>query len=230
MSFLMFDLVIAALLLLFLWRGYRRGFVLTLCGFLAVFVALVGAAVLSDALAEPLGKAIVPMVESNIQHSLEEAIQQSGQTDLSGQSPLPEDLPLSGLLSFLRGTEAYQKLMDSLQSAIDDGVASVAAAAARMLAEYAAVQLARTVLFFVCFIGVLIAWFLLSHTLDLVAKLPVLSTLNRWGGGAIGLLKGALVIYIACWLLKDLFIPPEAVEGTRLLKFFCTTSPLSFFF
>ena len=35
MTYLMFDIAIAALLLFAVWRGYQRGFVLTLCGFLA---------------------------------------------------------------------------------------------------------------------------------------------------------------------------------------------------
>ena len=57
----------------------------------------------------------------------------------------------------------------------------------------------------------------------------MLSTVNAWGGGAVGLVKGALIVFIAVWLLRDSHIPQEAVEQTRLLKFFCTVSPLSFF-
>ena len=51
----------------------------------------------------------------------------------------------------------------------------------------------------------------------------------RLAGGAAGLAKGALVVFIAAWLLKDSYIPPEAVGHTYLLKFFCTVNPLSFF-
>ena len=36
------------------------------------------------------------------------------------------------------------------------------------------------VLFAVAFFAILIAWSFLSHALDLVAKLPVLSTVNAW--------------------------------------------------
>ena len=108
-------------------------------------------------------------------------------------------------------------------------MADAAAHAAQALAHFAAVQIARTVIFSIAFFAVLIAWSVLSHTLDLVAKLPVLSTVNAWGGGAVGLVKGALIVFIAVWLLRDSYIPQEAVEQTRLLKFFCTVSPLSFF-
>ena len=53
MNYIYYDVIIAAVLLFFLWRGYRRGFVLTLCSLLAVFVALIGASILSNALADP---------------------------------------------------------------------------------------------------------------------------------------------------------------------------------
>ena len=66
MSYLVFDLLIGAVLLIALARGYSRGFVLTLCGFLAAFVAFIGASVLSNALAEPVAKVIEPMVVSRI--------------------------------------------------------------------------------------------------------------------------------------------------------------------
>ena len=54
MSGIVLDLILAALLLFFLWRGYSKGFVLTLCGLLAVFVALIGGSILADALARPV--------------------------------------------------------------------------------------------------------------------------------------------------------------------------------
>ena len=78
--------------------------------------------------------------------------------------------------------------------------------------------------------AILVVWFPLSHALDLVAKLPVLNGLNRWGGAIIGIIKGGLLVYIAVWLLRDLLIPPEAVGQTYLLRFFCTTSPFTLFF
>jgi len=43
------------------------------------------------------------------------------------------------------------------------------------------------------------------------------------------LVKGALVVYIALWLLRDSYIPPAAVKGSKLLHLFSTVNPLSFF-
>ena len=60
MGFFIFDLIVLIVLILAVVQGYRKGFVLTLCGFLAVFVAFIGASILSDALAGPVSQAITP--------------------------------------------------------------------------------------------------------------------------------------------------------------------------
>ena len=230
MSYLIFDLAILAILALFFWRGYARGLVLTLCSLLAVFVALIGASFLSNALAEPVAKAIEPIVASQIHDTVTSYYQRSPAENTSAEE---EDwlaqLPLEELLEPLKESKFLQGFAETFQKAVDDKAADIVTHAAQALAHFVAVQIARIVIFAVAFFAVLIAWFFFSHTLDLVAHLPVLYTANRWGGGIVGLVKGALVVFIAVWLLRDSYIPPEAVEQTYLLKFFCTVSPLSFF-
>lgn len=226
--YILFDVVIAAILLFFMWQGYQKGFVLTLCGFLAVFVAFIGATLISNALAKPVAQAIVPMIESGIHDTLEQSIQDST-SSLSAQSPdvVPEDMPLSDVLEALQDSPIFHSLAQAFQEAVDEGVETVATSAAQALAEYIAIQIARTVLFVLAFAAVLVGWFLLSHALDLAFKLPVLSTLNHWTGAGVGLIKGGLLLFIAAWLLKGSFLPSQAIENTFLLNFFCMSSPLS---
>lgn len=230
MNYIMYDVIIAAVLLFFLWLGWRKGFVLTLCSLLAVFVALIGASLLSNALAEPAAKAVEPIIEARIQESLTEAIQSTEFVAVDGGvAEKPEELPLRAVISHMKESKLYHGFADAFQKAVDSGVAQVTTNAAKAMAHFVAVQIARTVIFAVAFIAVLIAWFFISHTLDLVARLPVLSTVNRWGGGAVGLVKGALVVFIAVWLLRDSYLPAGAVDGSFLLRFFANAGPLSFF-
>ena len=70
-------------------------------------------------------------------------------------------------------------------------------------------------------------WKFLSRVLDLACKLPVLDTLNGLAGGAAGLAKGALIVFIAAWLLKIQFLTPEDINNSVLLRFFCTVNPLT---
>ena len=186
MGYLLFDGIVLLVLAVTAVQGYRKGLVLTLCGFLAVFVAFVGASVLSDALARPISQAIAPAVERGL----------------------------------------FRGISETFSQAVNQGLETVAAGVVRSLAEYAAYQLTRTVLFVVCFVLVLAGWIVLSRALDLAFKLPVLSALNQWSGAAVGLIKGCVLLFIACWLLKGM-LPQEAVDQSVLLHFFCTTNPFA---
>ena len=217
MNYIIYDIIIAAALLFFLWRGYSKGLILTLCSLLAVFVSLIGASFLSNALAEPVAKATSYYQRSPAENTSAE------ENDWLAQLSLDE------LLEPLKDSKAFQGFTDTFQKALDDGAAQIATHAAQALARFVAVQIARMVIFVLAFFTILIAWYFLSHTLDLLAHLPVLYTANRWGGGAVGLAKGALVVFIAVWLFKGSCIPAPAVENTVLLKFFATADPLSFF-
>ena len=110
---------------------------------------------------------------------------------------------------------------------VSPAAAQAAAAAATAVAE----QIARGLIFLIGFLLVLVAWSLLSHALDLVAKLPVLSSLNGTLGGILGFAKGVLVLYIAVWVLCDLtgFISPDTVAQTKLLLFLTQHSILDLF-
>ena len=220
MSFVIFDVVILILLLLTAWKGYRRGFVLTLCSLLAVFVAFIGATVISSQLARPMSRLIQPALERSITQVLEEqthAVLPPPETSEASQPPALSDafsgeegqegeedwlaqLPLHEVLDALQASSLYQHFIQPIQDAI---------------------------LFLVSFALVLLLWLLLSRVLDLACKLPVLSTLNHWSGAALGLVKGGLIVFILCWLLRGSLISQEAVEGTVLLRFFCTHTPLS---
>ncbi len=230
MNYILFDLAILAVLAIFLWRGYAKGFILTLCGFLAIFVALIGASILSNALAEPVAKTMEPVIAHRIQDALAQAIEETDFISVDGSIvQTPEELPLHEVIQQLTESKLYQNFAASFQAAVDSGAAEITTNAARSIAHFVAVQIARTVIFAVSFFAILIAWFFLSHALDLVAKLPVLNSVNQLAGGAVGLAKGVLLLFIAAWLFKDSFVPPEAVEQTYLLKFFCTVNPLSLF-
>ena len=242
MTYLILDLVIAALLAMAAWRGYRRGFVLTLCGFLAIFVAYVGAAVVSNVLTEPLSRTIAPAVEQHIQQYVDDFFlpgdaspedASSGQTDpLEGLTAPQEEenapaLPLGSLLELLEQSRLYRGFAQALQQAVDKGTVSSDADAVRAVSSFIARQVAQTFLFMVAVVLILVLWFFLSHALDLAFRLPVLSTLNRWSGAALGVVRGAILLLIICWLLKGGLLSQDAIQNTYLLRLFCTFNPLT---
>lgn len=57
-----------------------------------------------------------------------------------------------------------------------------------------------------------VAFNLLGGVLESVARLPLLATANRLGGGALGALKGAVILFIVASLLS--FLPADSSLGT----------------
>lgn len=222
MNYLLYDLAIAAVLVFFALLGRKRGFVLTLCGLLGMFVALAGAAVIADTLCEPVAQAIQPVIERSIADVLQEQVNQNMPTVSGDGNAL--SISMEQALQILRESDLYRMFVQSLNNALQQGVLDAVSGTASAIAFHIAREVARVVLFVVGFVVVLLGWKVVSKALDLACKLPVLSTINRTMGGVLGLAKGGLVVFIAVWLLKN-YLPPQALTDTFLLKFFAENSP-----
>lgn len=70
----------------------------------------------------------------------------------------------------------------------------------------------QAIAFILLFIGVRILWNILGSSLDFLASLPLLNIVNRWLGGAFGIVK----VYIAVFLLLNLvaFVPNATAQET----------------
>ena len=127
MNPLIIDLLIVLILLLCVIKGYRKGFVLTLCGLLALFVALIGASILSELLAEPVARAIRPMVEQGIYQVLENRAPAAQQA--AGAVLEEFDLPLEEILSALRDSAVFEGLAQAFEQAVNSGAVEITASA-----------------------------------------------------------------------------------------------------
>ena len=215
MNPIIYDVLAAAVLILALWQGYRKGFVLTLCGCLAFFVALIGGSMLASALAEPVSQLILPLIQNRLTTAV-----------AAQSSAAAEGVTLPALLDALRTSEFYKQFVSAVESAINEGVIAATGNLVHAAASYIALRLAWGVLFLLSFVVVLVAWTLLSRALDLACKLPVLSTLNHWSGAAVGLVKGLIIVYAATWLLKDSLLTPDIAVQTHLVSIFYAYIPM----
>ncbi len=222
------DLAIVVVVLLFLYLGAKKGFILTLCSLVAVIVALVGANLVADAAAPMVADAIQPKLEQVITDQLNEVI---GQMDFFQMDSLPttaEDIPLSKVLEVLRENELYKQFLGGIEDTLEEGAAATAASAASRVAAAVAAQLARGIIFVAAFFILLILWSIFSHALDLVSKLPVLDQLNHTLGGILGFVKGLIIAYVAVWVLYHLTgtITPEMAQDSYLFSFLARFDPL----
>lgn len=228
MAFLIADGLVLAVLLIFACIGARRGLILSLCGLLAFVVAFLGASFAARTLSPVVADALEPRFAAAIEEQLNESIRQQAE---AGEAAVlsPDDVPLEGVLDALREMGFYETLINTVDRAVESGMTAVAASAAAAVAAAIAQSAAYLILFLLGFFLILLAWRLLSRTLDLVARLPGLHFLNKTGGALFGLVQGCIILFVAAWLLQFFgqMLPRELVEQTVLLKFFMTTTPFS---
>lgn len=231
-AFLIFDLIIAVVLIVFAALGAHRGLILSLCGLLAVVVAFVGASFVARTLSPMVADALEPRFAAAIEEQLNQQIQDSQiHTDLSSgaEEVSPDSLPLQDVLNALRDMGFYETLINRVDQAVEDGMTQVAASAAAQVAAAIAQSAAYLILFLICFVLILVLWKVISHALDLVAKLPGLHFLNKGLGALFGLIQACILLFIAVWLLQFFggILPREAAEHTYLLRFFMSADPAS---
>ena len=210
---IIFDLLIILIVLVSAFLGRRKGFILSLCGLLALFVALIGAGILTNLLAEPISHLALPFVEDSLNRALENA---------GGELSLTADqlVGLMGEYDLLKGLAA------GVAQAVEQGVLDMTLDAVQAVALFLAEQLTRLIMFPVFFLLIMLVWTALSHVLDLAFRLPGLNFLNRTAGLLLGFARGVLLAYGLCWLLKDNLLPQSVIDGGLLLPWFCGSNPL----
>ena len=209
------DIFMAAILLLALVLGIRQGFVQSLARVLIVVTALLGAAWLADHLAEPAAKWLEPVLTEKLQQRL------------SGQAIAADDpsLAAAGLLeTFGFSGDALDELVQSVtDKAQEMGQTLLSAVVSTVLQT-----VAYAVVYLVSFLLLLLLLRLVLTPLHLFTKLPVVHGVNALLGGVLGLVKCALLLFLAVWVLQklQLLVTPELVNKTVLLKFFAQNSPI----
>lgn len=229
-AFLILDLIIIAILIVFAALGAHRGLVLSLCGLLAVLVAFVGASLAARVLSPVVADFLEPRFAQAIEEQLNESIRNTEYISDQGDAvTLPEEVPLLGVLDALREMGFYETLINSVNQAVENGMTEVAASAAAQVAAAIAESAAYLIIFLLAFVLILLAWKLISHALDLVARLPGLHFLNKSLGALFGVIQGVILLFIAAWLLQFFggILPQDAVEKTYLLKFFMSANPFA---
>lgn len=212
MASYIFDIVIVALLAISAWRGAVKGLVMSLCGLAMVFAAFFAAQFISNMFCPPVANIIRPIIIQTVRGADAEP-----ETD-------PED-PEAGytadeLLRSIQKEGLFEGFDHFLEQGVtDNNVGRGIKSPMDALAGYLAMGIAKALLFGIVFLGIQIAWFLISHTLDLAFKLPILAELNLAGGLIVGLVKGALLIIVLVWLGRLAGVVPGEPD-TPILSLF----------
>ena len=234
------DVLTAAALIAFTVMGAHRGFFRTVAGLLAVILALVGAQLFTSWAAPHVSGVLQPAIERRVEKKVDAARggdpsaitpqePQIGASRPDSETQDQKEAEESEIQRLLRAIgvdeQLFRRLGDQAMGKIRDTGVTVATAVVQSVAE----SVIRALLFLLSFAVFLLLLKLLAKVLDLALKLPVLRSMNGLAGAAVGLVEGALAVFLAVWLLRRFGVSFEtpAVEGTYLLSFFAKHTPLS---
>ena len=177
---------------------------------IVVVAALLLAGWIAGKLAEPAARWLEPILSEK----LEQRLTAQGNTDDAGEM----------LAAF--GFEG-----DTLSELVDNAVEKAQQAGETLLSAVVSTALksaAYAVVYVVSFLLLLLLLRLVLTPLHLFTKLPVVHGVNALLGGVLGLVKCALLLFLAVWVLQklQLLVTPELVNKTVLLKFFAQNSPI----
>lgn len=110
-------------------------------------------------------------------------------------------------------------------------------------AESVALPISRTLsnavgIVAVFLVSILVLW-LVGLLVKVIAKFPIIKTINGFLGFLVGLIKGFIIVWILCVAIGIFvergFMEPESMEALKILtdgsyifKFFCNLSPVNF--
>lgn len=212
------DVIVVLVLAAAAWYGARRGLWQALTGLVLVAAALIGAAVAAGALTDPVTEWVTPLVEQRMTEKVETALaEQSGPETEDDAWELLTRLGLDG------------ELRIALEERVGNTIRETGATLVSAVAESLTRSAVSGVLFVVSFLVLLLGLKLLAGAVGLALRLPGLNAMNALGGGIVGLIEGALLLFLAVWVCRRLGVSFETppLSEARLLCIFTTHTPLS---
>ena len=230
------DIIIIAILAIFVWLSYHKGLIKTLFDLLGTAVAFLGAFAFNGVVGSWIDTAFIRAPVRNMVLST-----------LSGTPVLKYEEALAGVDvvgKISKMPEALSTLLESVGVSTEEIVSKVSTVTANtvdaknQLIDSIAAPISATistaiafiVVFVVLFVVCMVASKLLSALLNL---LPVGKQLNRIGGAAIGFVEGALIVMVVTaviWAIargvSEGFCSAQALDKTLITKEIIKINPI----
>ena len=218
-----FGIVILLILLLFIWMGYRRGFIREIVSFFFVFLSLSLAWAINPYINDFLISETP--VYSTIQETCTDFVQKQS-SDLENETESSSQ--------FIDGLNLPEVLRRNIEK--NNNTENYAELSVNTLTEYVSGYLARTIVnglsYVLAYILATIGIRIVVYILNLIAGLPILKTANKLTGGLVGFVKGLVFIWILFLILTVLCSTEigktslELIEKDSLLSVIYQYDPL----
>lgn len=220
------DAIVVILLVGFTAYGAKQGLLRALAGLLIVLAALVGAGMIAATFSGPAAKLVAPVIRDHIAEQVDEAMAVQADSVQMPEADVEDGFQIEDLLALLGLDEDVRdSLAESTRETVRDTGVSIATAVVEGIAQ----SMIYGVLYILSFLVLLVLLHVLVRAMDLLLKLPGLHGMNALGGGLLGLVEGALLLFLAVWVARRLGVSfeTEPWTGAHILRIFTTNTPLS---
>lgn len=220
------DIVVIVFLMAFTIYGAKRGLLRALAGVVIVALALIGAGMIATTFAPPAAKIVTPLVREHIAQRVEDAIAEWDTTEES-------DTDRQAIEDILRQLGVEEETLDTITDALQEVGSSAGSKVTEAVMDAAVESLVHSVVYGVLYVLTFILLMIMLHVLagaaGLLTKLPGVHALNALGGALLGLIEGALLLFLAVWIGRKLGInfETEFLAEAHILRIFTTYTPLS---
>ena len=213
------DILIVLALAVFVFIGTKRGFIKEAVSLVSIVIAALLAFWIAD-----IGSKVVydSVIEEKAHSTLTEAIGGNADdfSDSAGQTfndIIPDELTAIAQKIGIKFDLSEKIDVSSEKSAIiESAVGKIMTAVVKPICT----KVVAAVIFVVAFIILIIVIRLIARALNIIAKLPVLKSLNSLLGGVVGLLKGAVIILAVCYCLYlNSSLSGDGIWNTLFLQF-----------
>ena len=190
------DIIIFAVVIIFAIIGIKRGFIKEIVSLVGVVVAVSLsfwlAGLCSDFIYDKL-------IEEKVSTKISQTIVETADNSLNSiEDNIPDSLlKAAELLKIDVGSVIGTDVSESLDATAE----SVANNLMKSIVQPMCTKFILVISFIILFILLMVIISLIAKALNIVAKLPVLNSLNRLLGGIVGALRGAVIIVAVCYIL-----------------------------
>lgn len=187
-------LFVLAILIFYAYTGVRRGLIKTVFVMFSTIVALILTGMIAPNISKSVQKndKIIALVSENIEKVIDFSdmgSKTSEEVDFIDKLTLP---------SSMKNALLENNTVDMYKAMAVNNFKSY-------ISNYLTRTMINAVVFIFVFFAIKIGLMVLSKTLDLISKLPILNGLNKTAGLIAGLLHGTIIIWIGC-IIINIFI------------------------
>ena len=211
------DIILALIVVLCVWRGYKNGLIISLVGALAIVIALAGANIAARTFSDEFSGMLEPFVGGVVDKTVSGVLkggEDGEELIISGDSLDIYAITYNSLKTIGVSDSASQKLAETVSGHLVRGEKQLSVS----LTEFLCSKLAFVLVFAIAFILLAIVFAAIGNLVNLAFKLPGLETLNKVLGAMFGFVKGAMILlFIACVFRYLKMVLPDSVTEDSLL-------------